>query len=210
MGNQHSVKEPKPNLSTLGAVSSIRSSRKPRVPKDSRILGSNNIFNQHQGRLHFRRLRKIPSWNSFHEQPRKWKFPLLKWELFPWHLLRTFFNHRAIAVKRLKQYRKGSSRSILRWRWDFLPQSTENFISVLDFALGAFTQHTVFTGPICHKLKQNLSQALIGMHNVALCSTTNKHVVHIFIKFLVSRVRSQIICRTITDPDSGALQTWTF
>lgn len=48
MGNQQ-VKEPKPNLSTLGAVSSIRSSRKPRVPKDSRILGSNNIFTEHHG-----------------------------------------------------------------------------------------------------------------------------------------------------------------
>lgn len=51
MGNQQSVKEPKPNLSTLGAVSSIRSSRKPRVPKDSRILGSNNIFTEHHGKF---------------------------------------------------------------------------------------------------------------------------------------------------------------
>lgn len=49
MGNQQSAKEPKPNLSTLGAVSSIRSSRKPRVPKDSRIIGSNNIFTEHHG-----------------------------------------------------------------------------------------------------------------------------------------------------------------
>lgn len=50
MGNQQ-VKEPKPNLSTLGAVSSIRSSRKPRVPKDSRIIGSNNIFTEHHGKF---------------------------------------------------------------------------------------------------------------------------------------------------------------
>lgn len=55
MGNQQ-VKEPKPNLSTLGAVSSIRSSRKPRVPKDSRILGSNNIFTEHHGEF------LSPSW----------------------------------------------------------------------------------------------------------------------------------------------------
>lgn len=60
MGNQQSVKEPKPNLSTLGAVSSIRSSRKPRVPKDSRILGSNNIFTEHHGES--RDDRKGPSW----------------------------------------------------------------------------------------------------------------------------------------------------
>lgn len=37
--------------SALGAGSSIRSSRnKPRVPKDSRILGS-NIFTEHSGEL---------------------------------------------------------------------------------------------------------------------------------------------------------------
>ncbi|KAG5678000.1 hypothetical protein PVAND_007711 [Polypedilum vanderplanki] len=56
MGNQQSVKsEPKtiPNLSSIqGAVpSSIRSSRsKPRVPKDSRTLGS-NIFTEHSEAL---------------------------------------------------------------------------------------------------------------------------------------------------------------
>ena len=62
MGNQQSVKEPKPNLSTLGAVSSIRSSRKPRVPKDSRILGSNNIFTEHHGEFSQFILLKIPFW----------------------------------------------------------------------------------------------------------------------------------------------------
>lgn len=62
MGNQQSVKEPKPNLSTLGAVSSIRSSRKPRVPKDSRILGSNNIFTEHHGKFSPFILLKIPFW----------------------------------------------------------------------------------------------------------------------------------------------------
>lgn len=72
MGNQQSVKEPKPNLSTLGAVSSIRSSRKPRVPKDSRIIGSNNIFTEHHGKFSHsfmllvtekQKIKEIPSWN---------------------------------------------------------------------------------------------------------------------------------------------------
>lgn len=48
MGAQQVKERPLPNLSSLGA-SSIRSSRsKPRVPKDSRILGS-NIFTEHNG-----------------------------------------------------------------------------------------------------------------------------------------------------------------
>lgn len=52
MGNQQSTREPKPNLSTLGAASSIRASRKPRVPKDRNIVGSaNNIFTEHHGRF---------------------------------------------------------------------------------------------------------------------------------------------------------------
>lgn len=67
MGNQQSVKEPKPNLSTLGAVSSIRSSRKPRVPKDSRILGSNNIFTEHHGESLDDR--KGPSWITQNGKP---------------------------------------------------------------------------------------------------------------------------------------------
>lgn len=56
MGNQQSVKSESkqsslPNLSIGGAVpSSIRSSRsKTRIPKDSRILGS-NIFTEHSGK----------------------------------------------------------------------------------------------------------------------------------------------------------------
>lgn len=50
MGNQQ-VKEPKitPNLSTLGAVSAIRSSRKPRVAKDSKTSLGSNIFTEHNG-----------------------------------------------------------------------------------------------------------------------------------------------------------------
>jgi hypothetical protein len=75
MGNQQ-VKEPKPNLSTLGAVSSIRSSRKPRVPKDSRIIGSNNIFTEHHGEF---RDAKTGKKQKFHlespcEEQKKWKF----------------------------------------------------------------------------------------------------------------------------------------
>jgi hypothetical protein len=57
MGNQQSVKsEPKPipNLSTLGAVpSSIRSSRKPRVPKDPQKTLGSNIFTEHNGEFPF-------------------------------------------------------------------------------------------------------------------------------------------------------------
>lgn len=60
MGNQQSTREPRPNLSTLGAASSIRASRsKPRAPKDSRILASaNNIFTEHHGRKHSLLLRR--------------------------------------------------------------------------------------------------------------------------------------------------------
>lgn len=75
MGNQQ-VKEPKPNLSTLGAVSSIRSSRKPRVPKDSRILGSNNIFTEHHGKFCSQPSKhSILKWNSGDDgKHRKWEF----------------------------------------------------------------------------------------------------------------------------------------
>lgn len=48
MGNQQSVKsESKPLQNQSLVPSSIRSSRKPRVPKDPRTIG--NIFTEHSG-----------------------------------------------------------------------------------------------------------------------------------------------------------------
>lgn len=71
MGAQQVKERPLPNLSSLGA-SSIRSSRsKPRVPKDSRILGS-NIFTEHNGEF---------KWNPYFLFSRHHTFHVLRFML---------------------------------------------------------------------------------------------------------------------------------